>query len=262
MAMCMTFHFLVNDNHVHDAWVFAGIMSRQSQVLQLNRDPKTVMPQASAYEKTMRLMLWTLIMFQDTGTSLFLKLPPNSIHTDITAESFLFSDEEHHAPPPGPYPGNYPIPMLDVESRKTDLQFLACVWQIGDFMQKNICVPRSLGQHICKSVQHRMRLVESFRSVWDSFPAPFSSRHPDRFMHNNPRLAKQLIYLSNNFYHPMMLILSDVNEAAGVEMDVFGTLEAAHEALSAFFAMHEMFSSDLNGFWAMQHRSFEVSVGY
>ena len=58
----------------------------------------------------------------------------------------------------------------------------------------------------------------------------------------------------------MMLILSDSNEAAGVEMDVFATLEAAHEALSAFFAMHEMFGSQLNGFWAMQHRSFEVAV--
>lgn len=79
-------------------------------------------------------------------------------------------------------------------------------------------------------------------------------------MNNDPRLAKQIIYLSNTFYHPMMLILSETNEAAGVELDTFATLEAAHEAVSAFFAMHEMFGAQLNGFWAFQHRSFEVAV--
>ena len=260
MAMCMTFHFLINDNHVNDAWVFAGIMARQSQVLQLNRDPKKVVPDATPYEKTMRLMLWTLIMFQDTGVALFLKLPPTSVYTDITPESFHFTDDEHHAALPGPHPGDYPIPMLDPETRKLDLEFLQCVWKIGIFMQQNICVPRSVGEHICKSSQHRLSLVDSYRSLWNTFPAPFNSKHPERFMNEDSRLARQLIYLSNNFYHPMMLILSDANEACGVYMDIFGTLEAAHEALSAFFAMHEMFGPDLNGFWAMQHRSFEVAV--
>ena len=259
MAMCMTFHFLVNDNHVHDAWVFAGIMTRQSQVLQLNRDPKTVIPQTSAYEKQMRLMLWTLIMFQDTGVALFLKLPPNSIHTDITPESFRYDEEQFHEAP-GPPINDYPVPLLDADTRRRDLDFLRCVWTIGIFMQNHICVPRSLGQPICKSPQHKAALIESYRALWHTFPPPYNSHQTDRFLADEPRLIKQLIYITNNFYHPLMLITSDVNEAGGVHMDIYGTLEAAHEALNAFFAMHEMFGSEHNGFWAMQHRSFEVAV--
>ncbi|KAL9056965.1 MAG: hypothetical protein Q9162_002631 [Coniocarpon cinnabarinum] len=235
-------------------------MARSSQVLQLNRDPRTVIPESSPYEKMMRLMLWTMIMFQDTGVALFLKLPPTSIITDITPDSFLFTDDEHHAPTPAPIPPDFPVPLLDPKTRKVDLAFLQCVWKIGVFTQQSICVPRSVGEHICKSPQHRLHLVKSYRTLWHTFPAPFNSQHSERFMHDDPRIAKQLIYLSNNFYHPMMLILSDTNEAYGVEMDIFGTLEAAHEALSAFFAMHEMFGSESNGFWALQHRSFEVAV--
>ena len=259
MAMCMTFHFLINDNHVHDAWVFAGIMTRQSQVLQLNRDPRKVAVGISAYEKQVRLMLWTLIMFQDTGVALFLKLPPNSIHTDIVHDSFNFSHEQF-ADMPGGLPSSYPVPLLEPRVRKRDLDFLRCVWTIGVFMQSHICSPRSLGQPICKSLQHRATLVESFRALWNTFPAPFNDQHPNRFLNNDARLAKQLIYLTNNFYHPLMLVMSEVNEFSGVQMDVYGTLEAAHEALGAFFAMHEMFGAELNGFWAMQHRSFEVAV--
>lgn len=259
MAMCMTFHFLINDNHVHDAWVFAGIMTRQSQVLQLNRDPNLVVADTSAYERQVRLMLWTLIMYQDSSIALFLKLPPNSVHSDITQHSFHFADEQFKELP-APPPTGIPVPLLGPGTRRRDLDFMRCTWSLGIFMQKNICIPRSLGQPICQSRQHKMALVESFRALWHTFSPPFDSQDPERFMNDDPRLAKQLIYLANNFYHPLMLVMSDENEAEGVGMDIYGTLEAAHEALIAFFAMHDMFGSEINGFWAIQHRSFELAV--
>ena len=257
----MTFHFLINDNHVHDAWVFAGIMMRQSQVLQLNRNPKAVMIDSSAYEMQMRLKLWTLILYQDISVAMFLKLSPSSIQTDIDHESFKILKQQCEELPLPPSPLST-VPMLSQEIQSRDLDFLHCVWTLAVFLQTNICVPRSLGQSICKSHKHKAKLVEDFQALWQSFPPPYDSRSPERFINDDTRLAKQFIFLANGFYHPLMLITSDENEEQEVYMDVYGTLDAAHEALIPFFAMHEMFGSEVNGFWAMQHRSFEVAVSF
>lgn len=258
--MVLTFWFLVNNNHVQDAWVLSGISVRQAYVLQLNRDPDKIVPDASSEHKTLRLILWSLVMGQDSGISLFLKLPPSSLTNDVKNESFDSAYKAIDTIPPQEDLDLYPINPLMPENLRNDLTHLRCVWQLNTFVQEKLCIPRALGQPICKSFAHKRSLIEQYRELWRNYPPPFNSYNPSRFMTTDFRLARQLIGLANIFYHPMMLIHADIDEEAGVNIDVYGALEAGHEALIGFFAMHDMFGSEINGFWSVQHRSFEVAV--
>ncbi|KAI9725344.1 MAG: hypothetical protein M1828_003194 [Chrysothrix sp. TS-e1954] len=261
-AMIKTFYFLINDDHVSDAWTCVGITVRQAQVLKLNRDPKIAAPEADGYERMRRLCMWQGIMSQDTIISLFLKLPCTSGHSDITPASFDIDfdeepdEKEQFAVPPG----GFPVPLLSKQALKLDLDFVKCLWQCAEFMQDFISKPRSLDIPLCNSPDHRRQLLGTLRAMWTSFPFPFSSHDPNRFYVDDRRLSRQLISVNVNFNHLMMLIHSATNAETGVVVDVFGTLEAAHQNMISFFAFRELRGSEVDGFWAWQHRAFETTM--
>ena len=268
--MAMTFHFLVNDNHVSDGWVFGGITTRQAHVLQLNRDPYVVVPQAVPIEKQLRCKIWQLVMCQDVGIALFLKLPSASEQSDIRSESFtITSDNEaiYEEANTHIHPNSYPIPALSFESHCIDVALCRSLWEIGRYVQLHICKPRAVDLPMAQSPEHKRSMTTSYRAMGRAFPEPFVMSDPfdrkqsDRFWARDRRLARQQMGLASNYYHPMMLIYADENKVHGVKVDVSGTLEAAHGALQPFFAMLEVFGPEVNGFWAYQHRSFEVAVG-
>ena len=264
-AMVMTFHFLINDNHTPDGWVSSGITTRQAHVLQLNRDPAIVTPEASTMEKQLRCLLWSLVVCQDTGIALFLKLPPASDHSDIKPESFSVSIEDapayaqHHVNHKM-HLDSFPVPALSFDAYRANIAFSKSLWQIATFVQENICKPRSLNLPIIRSLEHKRTLISTFRALYRNFPEPFNSTNPNRFYDPNHRLARQQIGVASNFYHPMMLLTADENTAGGVSIDVPATLEAAHEVLISYFAMQDVFGDEVNGFWAYQHRSFEAAL--
>ena len=261
-SMLKTFYFLINDNHVSDAWTCTGISVRQAQVLQLNRDPKTVRSDARASEQLRRLTIWQTLITQDSVLALNLKLPSTTGLDDITSESWdlNFDDEYDERDTLGRNLDTYPIPLLSKRSLELDCTYSKCLWQIATWQQEHICKPRSLDLPICKSLEHRRQLTSEFRDIWNSFPYPFASPDPNRFYLEDIRLARQVIAVTGNFFLPMMIMLSDTNEAAGVPVDVFAALEAAHESMISFFAFQEIRGSEVNGFWAFQHRAFEVAV--
>ena len=46
------------------------------------------------------------------------------------------------------------------------------------------------------------------------------------------------------------------SESPEVQPDVRGTLNAAHEAISAFFLLYELFESESKVWWVFNHRAF------
>ena len=261
-SMLKTFYFLINDDHVSDGWTCCGISVRQAQVLQLNRDPRTVRPNATASEQLRRLTIWQTLITQDSVMALNLKLPSTTGHSDITLESFdlNFDDEYDERDYLGKGLDTHPIPLLSKRSLQLDCIYSRCLWQIAVFQQEHICKPRSLDLPVCKSLEHRKRLTAEMRAMWNSFPFPFASSNPNRFYLEDVRLARQVIAITGNFYLPLTIIFTDINKPAGVDIDVFAALEAAHESMLAFFAFQNIRGAEVNGFWAFQHRAFETAV--
>lgn len=263
-AMALTFYFLINDNHAPDAYTHTGMTVRQAYVVQLNRDPEITDESMPLEEKSVRLRLWQTVMHQDVGFTQFLKLPPGATHTDITPECF-----DRYVEPEMDYEPKAEFGLLknlaegevsEASRKRTDLMFSKSLYMFTQFILNNICSRRALGLSICTSPQHKLQMVSAFRHVYAALPKPFGSYDPKRFQSPNKRLVRQQISLANNFFHSMMLIYVDENPEAGVVMDTWGTLDAAHEALIAFFAMRDTFGQETDGFWAYQHRAFEVAI--
>lgn len=57
-----------------------------------------------------------------------------------------------------------------------------------------------------------------------------------------------------------MWICADENHQADVIPDFFGTLEAAHEAISAFFAVITLFGDETANLWTYLLTAFEEAV--
>lgn len=55
-----------------------------------------------------------------------------------------------------------------------------------------------------------------------------------------------------------MLVCADENE--DLEVDVNGTLEAAHEAINSFFMLHGLFEDEARVWYHFQHRAFSEAV--
>ncbi|TKA57279.1 hypothetical protein B0A55_11099 [Friedmanniomyces simplex] len=57
-----------------------------------------------------------------------------------------------------------------------------------------------------------------------------------------------------------MLLHAAENEAAGVEVNTKCALEAAHEAIWAFFKLWGLYESEAGVWWVFQHRAFEEAL--
>lgn len=238
-AMVLICYFLINDNHASDGWAFAGILIRQAYAMGLHRDPNIVTPDASLFEKQQRRKLWQAVLLQDTFMTVLLSLPPSATHTDVNVDD-LAEDSSSIA-----------------NSDPTDTAYIQGSWTLANLVQETICSPRSLDLPICTTQRQKSKLVADFRAVYRSFPDVFRSWDPDRLMQlaaGNKRVVRQILFLTSNYYHNLMLV--HASESPDVPVNVRGTLEAAHEAISAFFMLYTLFDHEARVWWVFNHRAF------
>ncbi|KAL2890834.1 hypothetical protein HOO65_010192 [Ceratocystis lukuohia] len=238
-AMVLITYFLINDNHVTDGWAFAGILTRQSYAMGLHRDPNIVTPNASLLEKQQRRKLWQAVLLQDTFLTILLSLPPTATHTDVTVDS-LIEDGSSIA-----------------NSDPTDTLYIKCSWTLANLVQESICSPRSLDLPICTTARHKTKLINEFKSVYRSFPDLFRCWDKATLTARKAsegRAVRQILWLTSNFFHNLMLVNASMSDE--VSVNVRGTLEAAHDAITSFFLLFELFESEARMWWAFNHRAF------
>ncbi|KAI3320053.1 fungal-specific transcription factor domain-containing protein [Xylariaceae sp. AK1471] len=238
-AMVLLCYFLINDNHASDGWAFAGILMRQAYAMGLHRDPNIVAPDATPFEKQQRRKLWQAVLLQDTFLTVLLSLPPSATHTDVKIDDF--TDHSYNV----------------AHSDPTDTAYIKGSWMLANLVQETICSPRSLDLPICSTQRQKSKLVADFRSVYRSFPDVFRSWDQEsiaQLANNNKRVVRQTLFLSSNYYHNLMLV--HASESPDVPVNIRGTLEAAHEAITAFFVLFTLFDNEARVWWVFNHRAF------
>ncbi|RDW79602.1 hypothetical protein BP6252_04240 [Coleophoma cylindrospora] len=238
-AMVLITYFLINDNHASDGWAFAGILIRQAYAMGLHRDPNIVSPNASIFEKQIRRKLWQAVLLQDTFLTVLLSLPPSATHTDVNVED-LIDDSSSIA-----------------HSSPMDTAYIRGCWTLANLVQETICSPRSLDLPICSTVRQKHKLVADFRAVYRSLPDIFRSWDTESIStlaQSNKRIVRQTLFLTSNYHHNMMLLHS--SSSPEVPANVRGALEAAHEAIQAFFILYALFESEAKIWWVFNHRAF------
>ncbi|KAG5960525.1 hypothetical protein E4U57_008188 [Claviceps arundinis] len=238
-AMVLMTYFLINDDHASDGWAFAGILIRQAYAMGLHRDPNVVTPHANPFEKQQRLKVWQAVLMQDTFLTVLLSLPPSATHTDVSVDDLL-DDVASIA-----------------SSDPTDTAYVRGSWMLANLVQETVCSPRSLDVSICSTVRHKSKLVADFRAVYRSFPDVFRSWDADSLTavaSTNKRIVRQTLVLTSNYFHNLMLV--HASESPDVPVNVRGTLEAAHDAISAFFLMFTLLEAEARVWWVFNHRAF------
>ncbi|KAF2639582.1 hypothetical protein P280DRAFT_470216 [Massarina eburnea CBS 473.64] len=275
-AMVLICYFLMNDNHASDAWAFGGVLVRQSYAMGLHRDPDIISPRCSLSDKQQRRKLWQAVFFQDTFLTVLLKLPPTAIFSDVRVDSLTDELDDVYvgngSPSNGvtdpvvnpmsisniaPTPDNFPQYEL------SDRQYIRSMWHMANLVQRTICTPRSLGKSITKSPDDRARLIEEYHQLLSSFPHHLTASDEDvirSLATTNPRGLRQNLFLRSNYWHCVMAIQADENEAGGVACDVRGALETARMAILSFFHLWEYFRVDAGVWWVFQHRAFEEAL--
>lgn len=125
-----------------------------------------------------------------------------------------------------------------------------------------------------------------FKAVFRSFPDIFRSWDNDSLALlavTRPRIVRQTLFLTSNYYHNVMLVHSsgstsdqdpsspDQNQtypngqnsttngkftSHNVEPSPRGALEAAHDAINAFFLLFKLFEGEAKVWWVFNHRAF------
>ncbi|KAK6434254.1 hypothetical protein LTR95_009562 [Oleoguttula sp. CCFEE 5521] len=286
-AMLLMAYFLMNDNHASDAYAWAGIHLRQSYAMRLHRDPDIVVPDASIIEKQQRRKLWQAVFFHDTFLTVLLKLPPTATHSDVPVESLADDNElsndgidfdsgahsrvenlmsisviappEDYIPPPPPMSHH----MVDLATAKSDCAYIRSMWHLGNLVQENLSSPCSLSLPLTHSVRHKESLIAAFKRLYKSFPSHLTNLDHlwlQQQAINNPRAARQNLFLTSNYHHCLMLLQASENSSAGVVANIRAALEAAHEAIWAFFKLWALFETEAAVWWVFQHRAFEESL--
>lgn len=238
-AMVLITYFLINDNHASDGWAFAGILIRQAYAMGLHRDPNIVCPHASPFDKQMRRKLWQAVLLQDTFLTVLLSLPPSATHTDVNVDD-LIDDSSSIA-----------------HSNPTDTAYIRGCWTLANLVQETICSPRSLDLPISSNPQLKTKLLANFKAVFRSFPDVFrvwDNTSLSLLSQTNKRIVRQTLFLTSNYFHNVMLVHSSGSK--DVPVDAKGALEAAHEAIHAFFLLYELFEEEAKVWWVFNHRAF------
>ncbi|KAK6189546.1 hypothetical protein LQW54_013162 [Pestalotiopsis sp. IQ-011] len=106
-------------------------------------------------------------------------------------------------------------------------------------------------------IRQKSKLISDFRAVYRSFPDIFRSWDQESLTQlatTNKRIVRQTLFLTSNYYHNLMLV--HASESADVPVNVRATLEAAHEAINAFFMLYNLFSHEARVWWVFNHRAF------
>ncbi|KAK0918889.1 hypothetical protein LTR91_008711 [Friedmanniomyces endolithicus] len=285
-AMLLMAYFLMNDNHASDAYAWAGIHLRQAYAMRLHRDPDIVTPDASVLEKQQRRKLWQAVFHHDTFLTVLLKLPPTATHSDVPVESLA---DEHELSLDGldtcldthsrvenlmsinviapqacePLRPALPHHIVDPATMKSDVAFMRSMWHLGNLVQENFSSPSSLSLPLANSPRHKDSLVLAFKRLYKSFPAHLTTLDHTILQQQaaqHPRATRQNLFLTSNYYHCLMLLHAAENEPAGVEANIKSALEAAHEAIWAFFKLWALYESEAGVWWVFQHRAFEEAL--
>ncbi|KJY00112.1 Zn(II)2Cys6 transcription factor like protein [Zymoseptoria brevis] len=285
-AMLLIAYFLMNDNHASDAYAWAGIHLRQAYAMRLHRDPELVVPEASILEKQQRRKLWQAVFFQDTSAATLLKMPPTTTHSDVPVESLSDDNEQSNEGLESSFCTHsrvenlmsinaiapqlseqlapaQPHHLVDLASMKQDVSYMRAMWHLGNLVQENLSSPMSLSLPVANSPRHKESLVAAFRRLYKSFPAYLTVLDHgilQQQVASNPRAVRQNLFLTSNYYHCLALLQASDNAAQEVEVNVKGALEAAHEALCAFFKLFGLFEIEAGVWWEYQHRAFEESL--
>ena len=238
-AMVLITYFLINDNHASDGWAFAGILIRQAYAMGLHRDPNIVCPSASPFDKQLRRKLWQAVLLQDTFLTVLLSLPPSATHTDVSVSDLVDDD------------------LSIANSNPTDTAYIRGCWTLANLVQETICSPRSLDLPISSTPRHKAKLLADFKAVYRSFPDIFRSwTHSSitTMSLSTPRIVRQTLFLTSNYFHNVMLVHS--SSSPETPMNTRGALEAAHDAISAFFLLYGLFETEAKVWWVFNHRAF------
>jgi len=199
-----------------------------------------VTPDASTFEKQQRRKVWQAVLLQDTFLTVLLSLPPSATHTDVSVDDLVEADDSSIA-----------------NDDPTDTAYIRGSWTLANLVQETICSPRSLDVPICTTVRHKSKLVADFRAVYRSFPDVFRSWDAEalaQLTRSNKRVVRQTLFLSSNYFHNLMLV--HASESPDVPVNVRGTLEAAHDAIAAFFVLFQLFETEARVWWVFNHRAF------
>lgn len=286
-AMLLMAYFLMNDNHASDAYAWAGIHLRQSYAMRLHRDPEIVVPEASVIEKQQRRKLWQAVFFQDTFLTVLLKLPPTATHSDVPVDSLAEENEMStdgldscllgaHSrvenlmaisviAPQEEQPVITPAPhhVVDPATMKSDVLYLRSMWHLGNLVQENLSSPCSLSLPLANSPRHKDSLVAAFRRLYKTFPSHLTQLDYlalQTLAQTNARQVRQNLFLTSNYFHCLMMLHAADNAPANVEVNLKPALEAAHEAIWAFFKLWGLFESEAGVWWVFQHRAFEEAL--
>ncbi|KAF2837178.1 hypothetical protein M501DRAFT_986514 [Patellaria atrata CBS 101060] len=273
-TMVLMCYFLMNDNHASDSWAFGGVLGRQAYAMGLHRDPDLIAPHASSWEKQQRRKVWQAVLFQDTFLTVLLKLPPNAIFSDVRVESL--TDEPLIDPhctanssDGSPAPSN-PMSISSIAPsilpnvhEHSDHDYIRSMWRLANLVQKTVCEPRSLNQPLTCSPRQKVDVISSYKSLHASFSKSLTTSDrsiTERLAISSPRRARQNLFFRSNYWHCMMILQADENEAGGVQCDIREALEAARMAIGAFFELWEFLNTDAGVWWVFQHRVFEEAL--
>lgn len=285
-AMILLGYFLMNDNHASDAYAWCGILLRQAYAMRLHRDPEISMGNMPIVEKHTRRKYWQAVSHQDTFLTILLKLPPTATHSDVNLDA-LQDESQYHCNIPDTFTGSIdrvenlmsinviapqdsfstppllPQQLVDPLVDKTDVEYIKAMWKLANLVQETMSSPLSLSLPMCSSPRHKTSLVSSFRALYRSCSPILTNLDYVTLQTQSmtkPRIARQNLFLTSNYHHCLMLLQASENPAAGVECNVRGALEAAHEALWAYFKLYGLFESDAGVWWVFQHRAFEEAL--
>jgi hypothetical protein len=110
---------------------------------------------------------------------------------------------------------------------------------------------------ICATARHKSKLIADFRAVYRSFPDVFRSWDTESLTTlagTNKRVVRQTLFLTSNYFHNLMLV--HASESPDVPVNARGTLEAAHDAIGAFFLLFNLLESEARVWWVFNHRAF------
>ena len=150
----------------------------------------------------------------------------------------------------------------NADSRNSvDVTYISSMWNLANIVQSTLCTPRSLSLPISSSHTQRTSLIASFHRIYMSFPAPFRTFTEASICdlaRRSKRLARQTLFLTSNYFHCLMLIYADEHEH--LDIDIHGTLDAAHEAINSFFLLRALFEDEAMVWYHFQHRAFSEAV--
>lgn len=141
-----------------------------------------------------------------------------------------------------------------------DLDYESAMWQWATFVKENICNPRATESPIASSTYHKETIISQYREMYDSWRPPFNSQSPKRFEFGDLRLARQLITVSSSFFGVLTVLYLDQNLEAGVLLDIYGAIDATHEAMSSFFALLRLFPDQMDMWGSYHTRAYAQAV--